>query len=148
MSFASFFRQETVQSQDSDEVVLGSNIEAEETAMLDVVYDSDDHRNRSTVESENESTNSESFRHSEAQALLRQQILSIQNDNSTSEIQKAILMQTLMTRNYVSLAYSKPATAMQEIGHPLSALDQAKTYFDEASGILGCPHYQRNCKLQ
>lgn len=80
--------------------------------------------------------------------LLRKAMLDIQNDSTLSDKQKAIRMQTLMTKNYVTLSYTKPMEMTLEVGHPLSALDQAKTYHDEVEGILGCKHYQRSCKLQ
>lgn len=149
MSFSSFFRPEAALPQSpSDETGYGLEIEVNDQAMSDVVQSGDEHMDGVVMDVENEPGLSEAIQQTEAQASLRRQILAIQNDVSVTEAQKAILMQTLMTRDYVSLAYAKPSMAMQEIGHPLSALDQAKTYFDEDAGILGCPHYQRNCKLQ
>lgn len=84
----------------------------------------------------------------ETQLRLRKEMLDIQNNTTTDEKQKAILMQTLMTRNYVSLAYRNPIITNQDIAHPLSASDLARTYHDEAANIMGCAHYRRNCKLQ
>lgn len=82
------------------------------------------------------------------QTHIREEIHRIQADSSMSDKQKAILMQTLMTRDYVTISYRSPSAELHEMGHPLSALDQAKTYHDSAKQILGCAHYQRNCKLQ
>ena len=80
--------------------------------------------------------------------LLRKAILDIQNDPSLTDKQKAIRMQTLMTQDYVTLSYKQPLGIALEVGHPLSAVDQAKTYYDEEEEVLGCRHYRRNCKLQ
>lgn len=82
------------------------------------------------------------------QALLRQEIRDIQQDTLLDDKQKAALMQSLMTRNYLTTSHKEIHAAIQEVGHPLSAIDLTKTYHDSSANILGCPHYRRNCKLQ
>lgn len=79
---------------------------------------------------------------------LRREMLIIQNDDTLNDKQKAICMQTLMTKDYVTLSYQRPLAATLEVGHPLSALDLAQTFADGEAGLLGCKHYRRNCKLQ
>lgn len=83
-----------------------------------------------------------------SRALLRKAILEIQNDPGLTYKQKAMNMQTLMTRDHVTLSHQQPSGIALEAGYPLSAMDQRKTYYDEDQEVLGCDHYRRNCKLQ
>ncbi|ORY74858.1 zinc-ribbon-domain-containing protein [Protomyces lactucae-debilis] len=53
-----------------------------------------------------------------------------------------------MTQRYVSLSHRRDSAIRREIGQPLTALDLAKTYHNEAGNQLGCQHYRRNCKLE
>lgn len=140
MSFSSFFRQQPNVSQSS--VLVSEAITDEDDNMTE------SGQNTGTPVPDNEGLAQAPLDDLESQSRLRKEMLDIQNDLTTSDKQKAVLMQTLMTRNFVALSYRRPMTVNQEIGHPLSALDLAKTYHDEAAGTLGCAHYQRNCKLQ
>ena len=81
-------------------------------------------------------------------AELRRQILRIQDATHLSEREKAREMQHVMTMNYLSLSRQNHTKSLACFDEPLSITDLAKTYYDEESGVLGCAHYQRACKLQ
>ncbi|ORZ20282.1 zinc-ribbon-domain-containing protein [Absidia repens] len=75
------------------------------------------------------------------QKKLREQILEIHQNKSLCLKEKSIRMQSLMTHQHTIQSLPNPH-------HTLTALSNEKSYQDEEKNILGCPHYQRNVKIQ
>lgn len=135
MSFSTFFRSQPARSQ--SDIALENGPVDGSSAVLEVTDEGPDHH-AATITTDDTTV----------QSILRQEMLSISTDDSLNDKQKALLMQSLMTRNYTSMSHKEVQAAIQDVGHPLSPMDLAKTYHDVNANILGCSHYRRNCKLQ
>ncbi|KAK9364986.1 hypothetical protein V1509DRAFT_447492 [Lipomyces kononenkoae] len=91
----------------------------------------------------------------ERQHQLRQRIYEIRNMD-LSEKEQAIKMHELMTEDYYKLRQRQESDEEDANDHDdydneaigLTSTDMTVTWFDEASEIRGCAHYQRSVKLQ
>lgn len=82
------------------------------------------------------------------QALLRRRLLEIQSDSSCPDREKARRMQALLASKYLNVRERRPSSESRARDSALSEVDLATTFHNEVTGVMGCAHYQRNCKLQ
>ncbi|OAD80342.1 hypothetical protein PHYBLDRAFT_99199, partial [Phycomyces blakesleeanus NRRL 1555(-)] len=104
--------------------------------------------NRNNESSEaHQSTGTNRQRNSLDQAELRKKIIQIQHDTSVDPKQKARMMQHLMSHGVLP---ATPTADTHKNKQPQVQTEDiyAVSYHKKEDGILGCQHYQRNCKLQ
>ncbi|ODQ78480.1 hypothetical protein BABINDRAFT_162692 [Babjeviella inositovora NRRL Y-12698] len=89
------------------------------------------------------------------EAVKRSKIRGIQQHTKLNDIQKGQLINKLMMGEhyYLDTRLETPGTPglMERIGEDrvhLSAQDKIPSYHNEEKGVLGCSHYQRNCKIE
>ena len=82
------------------------------------------------------------------QAQLRRQLLEIQADRAITDRERAQRMQALLSSRYLKSRGRRPSSNGRAPDTTLTTADLTVTYHNEAAGVMGCAHYQRNCKLQ
>lgn len=80
------------------------------------------------------------------QKQLEEAVRKVSSDASLDPQRKAYLMQNLMASRWIA-AQQQTISAKEGKGAVDAAQPVTKSFFDVKKGIMGCKHYQRQCKL-
>lgn len=85
--------------------------------------------------------------HKDYQSVMKDRIRQIQRNKSITPKEKAQLMQKLMTHRWDKLQDGSRRTQCITASSDIEQERRNVTYNNKDESILGCKHYQRNCKL-